>query len=128
MLENDLVTWISSVLTDCEVFYQHLNRNPGSPFAWFIRSGDSTADSLNDDGEPDQVFFDLEIYSNDLTELQTLAATIRDQRDYRGDIGNGYVDDVSIADQVDGYELQASAESLPEYSTAFRVIVTGYES
>ena len=125
MLENDLVAWLNSVL-GCDVHYQHLDRKPATTFAWFIRSGDDSADSLDDDGEPDQVFFDLELYSSSLTGLQSLSSLMRSQRDYRGDIGTGYVDDIAITDQVDDYQLRANADTLPEYSTSFRLTVTGY--
>jgi len=127
MLEVDLVSWLDSTL-GCEVFYQHLHRQPVSPFVWFTRSGDSSADALDDSGDPDVVFCDLEIYSDDLAELQTICAALRAERDYRGDLGNGYVDDIAIVDQVDDYQLRASAESLPQFSTSFRLTITGYES
>ncbi len=53
-LEQDLRTFLKSKLSfnDNQVFYQHLDRKPTSPFIWFIRNGDDYADSLDDlDGD-----------------------------------------------------------------------------
>jgi hypothetical protein len=125
MLEADLVAWLSDNL-EAEVFYQHINHQPTSPFVWFSRSGDETFDTLDGDGEPDVVYFNLEIYSDDLGELQSLSSELRSHRDYRGSIGTGYVDDIGISDQIDDYQFKATADSLPEFSTSFRLIVTGY--
>lgn len=126
MLEQDLVAWFSENLS-VPVHYQHLDRNPSSKFAWLVRSGDDNADSLDDSGEPDIVFFDLEIYASSLTDFQDLAILVRALRDYRGTLGESYVDDIAITDQIDDYEYRANADSLPEYRAAFRITVSGYQ-
>lgn len=126
MLEADLVQWLGSVLPGTDVFYQHIDRKTPDEFAWVIRSGDDSEDELDGGGEPDRVFFDLEIYARDLTTMQALSQAIRDERDYRGTFGDGYVDDVEITDQIDDYQTRANADSLPEFSTTFRMVVTGY--
>lgn len=127
MLENDLITWLASV-TSQTVFYQHLNREPPDSFLWFIRNGDDGNDELDGSGEPDTVYFDLEAYASTPAEIQALAKILRQQRDYRGALGSGTVDDIDFQDQRDDYEPQANADTLPDYSATFRMVVTGYES
>lgn len=129
-LEQDLRTFLKSKLSfnDNQVFYQHLDRKPTSPFIWFIRNGDDSADSLDDlDGdEPFTVYFDVELYGDSATALQSLATTVRRQSNYTGSMGSGYVQDIEVSDQKDDYELQAQAETLPEYSASFRIAISGY--
>lgn len=129
-LEQDLVAFLRTRLSldGNQVFYQHLERKPSAPFAWFIRNGDDDADSLDDaDGEePFTVYFDLEIYADSPDVVQTKASIAR-KIDFYGDVGSGRVQSIEITDQKDDYELQAQADTLPPYSASFRIAVSGYE-
>jgi hypothetical protein len=127
MLEQDLVTWLSEI-TALPAHYQHLDSKPARAFVWFIRNGDDDLDTLDGSGEPDVVYFDLEIYDQTPVSVQSLAQVIRSYRDYRGELGDGAVDDIAFEDQRDDYESQASADTLPPYTAAFRLIVSGYEA
>ena len=127
MIEKDLRTWLGSILSGLRVFYLHLDKQPPDAFAWFIRAGDDRLDTIDASGEPDIIYFDIELWTGSPAELTTLAAALRAQSDYRGVFGAGWVDDIQILDQQDDYEPQASADTLPPYGTAFRLIVSGYE-
>lgn len=125
-LEQDLIAWLAAA-TGVPVHFQHLDRKPADVFVWFIRNGDESADTIDQTGDPDVVYFDLEAYASSLTEAGRIADVIRGLRDYRGAVGTGWVDDVDFQDQRDDYEPQANAESLPDYAVSFRMVVTGYE-
>lgn len=124
-LEENLVTWLNSV-TGLPVHYQHIDRQPAGAFCWFIRNGDEDLDTLDGSGEPDVVYFDLEVYAQTAAAIQSQSKILRAQRDYGGALGDGTVDDISIDDQRDDYEPQAAAESLPPYAAAFRLTISGY--
>ncbi len=128
-IEEDFLKFLSQK-TNLPAFYQHLNSNPGDKFAWFIRNGDDELDTLDDEvgAEPDIVYFDVEVYASTAQEISNKAKLMRSGRGYRGNFNSGaYVDDVSITDQRDDYEPQASAETLPPFMAGFRVAVSGYQ-
>lgn len=127
MIETDLRTWLQSLEAELQVFYLHLQAQPPTKFMWFIRAGDDRLDTIDASGEPDIIYFDVELWAASPAELTTLAAALRAQSDYRGDLGDGWVDDIQVLDQQDDYEPQATADTLPPYGTAFRLIVSGYE-
>lgn len=127
MLEQDLVDWLSET-TGVAAHYQHLDSKPPQQFVWFIRNGDGDLETLDGTGEPDIVYFDLEIYAETPAAVQAIALLIRAKRDYRGDIGDGRVEDIAFEDQRDDYESQASAETLPAYAASFQLVVSGYEA
>jgi len=129
MLETSFIGFLQAELglSSGSVFYQHLTQQPPATFVWFVRNGDERADSLDDDGEePFVVFFDVEIYAGTPAAIQQKSQQLRSISDHRGAFGGGFVQDVSVQDQRDDYENQANAESLPAYSAAFRVSITGY--
>lgn len=132
MLEQDLIEFLKSRLSfgENQVFYQHLERRPQSPFAWLVRNGDEFADAMDDDDgdEPFVVYFDLEIYSSFANEIQQKSGLARRIRNYGGAMGQGTVQDLEISDQRDDYETQATAETLPAYGAYFRVAVRGYQA
>lgn len=125
MLEQDLLSWLGAT-TSLPTFYQHIDTKPPAAFIWVQRNGDNSLDCLDETGEPDEVFFDIEIYCQTSIDLQTKNRLLRLQRDYRGAIGTGWVDDIAIDDQRDDYEPQASADTLPPLLSAFRLTVSGY--
>lgn len=129
-IESDLLAHIADHL-NIPVHYQHLSRRPTGEFAWFIRNGEDYHDDLDpDSSEPDVVYCDLELYADSADRLVDLATLTRSMRDYRGSFGDGpaFIDDIGIEDQRDDYEQQAPADSLPPFSTSFRVVLTGYET
>lgn len=132
-MPEELEEHVRSFLIDklgISVFYQHLNRKQDNEFAWFLRNGDETEDTLDGDGSPDTVYFDLEVYTDDVDTLPTLCGKLRGLSDYRGllrvDSPESYVDDLEIRDQSDDYEPRANADSLPAYSASFRMMATGF--
>lgn len=127
-IEDDFRTWLASLAENFKAFYQHLAGNPGSEFAWFRRAGDDSAPSLDDSGEPDIIYWDVELYSSSLERQVTLCRALRAYRDHRGALGSGVVEDIQVTDQQDDYEPQASGNTLPPFMAAFRVITTGYEA
>ena len=127
MIEEDLKTWLGTLQAGLRTFYQHLLSAPPRKFIWFRRAGDESLDTIDGTGEPDIIYFDVEVYAETLTDLTTLCAALRTRRDYRGVFGSARVEDVQIQDQQDDYEPKASADSLPEFMSSFRLIVTGYE-
>ena len=128
MIENDLRTWLSELL-GVHIHYQHLDRRPGNEFCWFIRSGDQILDTMDETGDADVVFFDVEIYAVTATRVQTLAQLLRSSSGFRGQLasGAGRVEDIAVEDQQDDYTPQASADSLPDYAAQFRLQVSIYE-
>lgn len=129
MIEKDLRTWLATMQANLRVFYLHLDKQPPSKFVWFIRAGDDRVDELAADSgaAPDIIYFDVEVWASSLDDLTALCAALRAKTDYRGAFGDGLVDDCQVIDQRDDYEPQASADTLPEFGSAFRLIVTGYE-
>ena len=126
MIETDLRTWLAALDNAPPVHFAHLEGNPGDRFAWFIRSGDESLDTIDGDGEPDIIYFDLELFDSNLETLVALAKALTARRDYRGVFGTGYVEDVAIEDHRDDYESQSSADTLPTYMKAFRLTISGY--
>lgn len=126
-LERDLVAWLAEILPGTRVYYHHLEQQPPEQFVYFLRAGDERLDTIDASGEPDIIYFDVELWAGSPGDVATLAAALRGQNDYRGDLGDGWVDDIQILDQQDDYEPQATADTLPPFGTAFRLIVSGYE-
>lgn len=126
-MEEHLITWLNSIL-GLEIYYQHTEDPTESEFVWVTRSGDEELDTLDQSGEPDIVYFDLELYCETTTSLQAKTALLRAQRDFRGQLDtNQFVDDIQIQDQRDDYEPDCYAENLPVYLAAFQLVVSGYE-
>jgi hypothetical protein len=127
-MDEHLVTWLADIL-GLPVYYQHVDEPDDLAFAWVTRSGDDELDCLDEvGGEPDIVFFDLELYVQSTADLRTKTKLLKAQRDFRGDLAEGhFVDDVRIEDQRDDYEPDCVSENLPPYLAAFQITVSGYE-
>lgn len=127
MIEKDMRLWLMTLETGLRAFYQHMDKAPGTKFVWFKRAGDDTLDTIDASGEPDIIYFDVEIYASELDDQVALNAALRAKRDHRGAFGEAWVEDVQVQDQQDDYEPQASGDSLPPFMASFRLTVTGYE-
>lgn len=126
MIEADLRSWLGSLNDAAPVHFAHAKEAPGERFAWFVRSGDESLDTIDGEGEPDIIYFDLELFDEDLARLVALAKDLSVRRDYRGEFGDGYVEDVAIEDHRDDYESQTNLDTLPTYMKAFRLTISGY--
>ncbi len=129
-VEKNVVIWLQTVQAELRVFYHHLADNPPDKFIWFLRAGDERLDTLTIDGteEPDIIYFDVECWADTLADLTTLCAALRATNDFRGAFGTATIQDAQIQDQRDDYEPQATAETLPAFCSAFRLVITGYEA
>jgi hypothetical protein len=126
--ETDAVAFLSAIVTPpVRAFYQHLGTDPGAKFIWFRRNGDERLDTIDGDGAPDIIYLDVEVYASSIADHTALVQALRDQQDLRGAFGAGTVEDLQISDQQDDYEPQATGDTLPPFSAAFRVTVTLYE-
>ncbi len=127
-IEANMRVWLMALVTPpIPAFYQHLQDDPPDTYAYFRRAGDDSLDTIDGSGEPDIIYWDVELYSQSVSDHVALCKAIRAFRDYRGALGDGYVEDIQVTDQQDDYEPSANADSLPPYLGAFRVITTGYE-
>ena len=127
-IEESMVAWLSTLTTPpIRAFYQHLGTAPPAEFVWCRRAGDEGLDTIDGSGEPDIIYWDVEVYASTLERQTELCRLLRAKRDYRGAFGTGFVDDVQVQDQQDDYEPQASGQTLPPWSAAFRLITTLYE-
>ena len=108
-------------------FYQHIDTDPGAKFVWFRRNGDDRLDTIDGTGEPDIIYFDVELYASTIGDCHALVAALRELHDLRGAFGAGTVEDIQVTDQQDDYQPQATGDTLPSFSAAFRVTVTLYE-
>jgi hypothetical protein len=126
MLETDLRTWLGTLANAPPIHFAHLDKSPGARFGWFVRSGDESLDTIDGEGEADIIYFDLELHSDDLAALVALASALSARRDYRGALGEGYVEDVAVDDHRDDYESQTSLDTLPQFMKAFRLTISGY--
>ncbi len=127
MIETNFVAYLKTLQAGLRVFYLHLESKPPDKFIFFVRAGDERLDTIDDDGEPDIIYFDVEVWASTLDDLVTLDTLLRATSDYRGAFGTGRVEDIRVEDQRDDYEPLANADTLPEFSSAFRVTITGYE-
>lgn len=126
MIAKDFRQFLESLEGFPPTHYQHASGDTLDRFAWFIFSGSQTSAETLAPGPPDQLFADLEIYSNDLDDLSETIDTLMSVSDHRGEFGAGQIEDVAIEDQRDDYTPLADAESLPKFSVFFRVTLTGY--
>lgn len=127
-VETSTVTALSNLTNPpVRAFYQHLGDDPGAKFIWFRRNGDDRLDTIDGTGEPEIIYLDVEVYASTIAECQALITALRGLHDLRGAYGAGVVEDIQITDQQDDYQPQASGDSLPPFSAAFRMTVTLYE-
>lgn len=126
-LVRSMVTVLAGLSPGVRAFYQHLDADPGAKFYWFVRNGDERLDTIDGTGEPEIIYCDVEAYASTIDDCQAMITALRGLQDFRGPFGDGTVEDVSITDQQDTYQPQASGDSLPPYSAALRVQVTLYE-
>jgi len=127
-MQSHLTTWLTEVLS-APAYYQHVDEPPTEDeFVWLTRSGDEELDCLDETGEPDIVYFDLEIYAQTRSDLEDKSLLLRAKRDFRGFIQTDiFVDDLEISDQRDDYEPQCIGENLPPFLAVFQLKVSGYE-
>ncbi len=126
-LETSIVAELSNLVEGVPAYYQHLAGDPGRRFIWFIRNGDERLDTIDGTGEPDIIYCDVEVYASTIADCQQIIDALRTLQDHRGAFGAGTIEDISVTDQQDGYEPQASGDSLPPFSAAFRVQFTLYD-
>jgi len=127
MIETDIITWAKTLKTGLRAYYMHLVGIPPAEFIFLQRSGEDRLDCLDEDGEPDIVYFDCEIWSQTPTALTDLTRSLRATHGHRGTFGAAYVEDIAVLDQRDDYEPQATGETLPPFASSFRLIITGYQ-
>ena len=127
-IQSDLIAFLNSIEGMPPVHYQHMDGNPGDRFVWAIISGSDMIGETLDRGElPDTIYFDLEAYSNSLTDLGEIIELLFTMQDYDGPFGTGEIQDFALSDQRDDYTPLADAETLPKYSANFRLTIIGYE-
>ena len=129
MIATDFRQWLESIEGFPPTHYQHAAESPSKRFAWFIFSGSTlSAETLNIGEPPDTYYADLEIYDDDLEDLQETLDALLARADYRGTFGGGWIEDVLFEDQRDDYVPQVDADSIPQYFTFYRVTLTGYRA
>lgn len=77
--------------------------DPQDGYIYYGRRATDHARTFDKDGEPDSVFFDIEIYHSDPGEVEAAADKIQSEDCYHGNFGDGFVSGFFAETQTDDY-------------------------